>query len=140
MIKKDRLGPTFLKCGLGLFFAIQVVLGMPNLQAEVQPFLTVPNITYAEKMHIQWGAVFDVMDFVRRETPRNAVILMKDDGRPEFDQFFLFPRRVIYGDEEKLLLNPQINYVVIGDGYPQFPVDGIRIMLDDTHGLYELQR
>jgi hypothetical protein len=139
-LREHRLGRKLVKWGLVLFFATQVVLGIPNLQTAVQPYLTVPYISYAEKMHIQWGRIFDLMDFIRRETPENAVILMNDDGRPEFDQYFLFPRRVIYGDAKALLNNDQIEYVLVNDGYPPFPVDGIKIMLDDTHGMYELHR
>jgi hypothetical protein len=65
---------------------------------------------------------------------------MKDDGRPEFDQYFLFPRRVIYGDADALRCNPQVEYVLITDNYPQFPVSGTKKMMDGIHGLYELQK
>ena len=139
-IAKYRLGRALVGWAVVLFFAAQVWLAIPHLQTALEPFQTVPNISYTEKMHIQWGAIFDVLYFVRRETPENAVILMKEDGRPEFDQYFLFPRRVIYGDSDALRNNPQVDYVLIGDGYPQFPVVGARRMMDDTHGLYELQR
>ncbi len=136
---KSRLRRT-LKWGLILLFATQVGFGIPNLQTAVEPFLTVPAIGYAEKMHIQWGPIFDLLYFISRETPENAVILMKDDGRPEFDQYFLFPRRVVYGGADALLHDRQIGYVLIDDGYPQFPVIGTKLMLDDTHGLFKLQR
>ena len=137
---KHRRVRALVRWGVVLFFAAQVLLAVPQLQSIVEPFLTVPNITYAQKMHIQWGAIFDLLYFVRRVTPENAVILMKEDGRPEFDQYFLFPRRVIYGDATAVSSNPQVGYVLIGDGYPQIPVYGSRIMMDETHGLYELQR
>ena len=122
------------------FFAAQVVIAIPHLQDAIEPLRTLPTISYADKMRIQWGAVFDLLDFIRRETPENAIILMKEDGRPEFDQYFLFPRRVIYGDANALRRNPQVEYVLITDNYPQFPVNGTRKMLDGTHGLYELQK
>ncbi len=136
---KLHFGDTLIRWTIAAFFAAQVVLAIPHFQNALEPLLTVPNISYADKMHIQWGAVYDQLDFVRRETPADAVILMKDDGRPEFDQYFLFPRRVIYGDADALRANPQIGYVLITDGYPQFPARGEKKMLDDAHGLYVLR-
>jgi hypothetical protein len=137
---KHRLGRLIAKWSMVLFFAAQLILAVPHLLTAVEPFQTVPNITYVEKMRIQWGGIFDLLDFVRRETPENAVILMKEDGRPEFDQYFLFPRRVVYGTAEALRNDPPIDYVLVDDGYPQFPVSGSKIMMDDTHGLFKLQK
>ena len=137
---RQRLGPTITRWCLVLFFAAQVYLAIPFLQASIQPLQAAPDISFVEKMHIQWGAIFDLLDFVRRETPETAVILMKDDGRPEFDQYFLFPRRVVYGGADVLQENSQIDYVLVDDGYPQFPVIGSKMMLDETHGLYKVQR
>ncbi len=136
---KQRLSNALIRGMIAAFFAAQVILAIPHFQNALEPLLTVPNISYADKMRIQWGAVYDQLDFIRRDTPADAVILMKDDGRPEFDQYFLFPRHVIYGDAAALRANPQIGYVLITDGYPQVPVIGEKKMLDDAHGLYELQ-
>jgi hypothetical protein len=125
---------------IAVFFATQVIIAIPRFQDALFPLLTVPNISYTDKMYIQWGDVFVLLDFVRRETPENAVILMKEDGRPEFDQYFLFPRGVIYGDAATLANNPQVEYVIITDNYPQFPVSGTKKMMDETHGLFEVRR
>jgi len=125
---------------IAAFFAAQVVIAIPRSQDAIAPLLIAPNLTYTDKMYIQWGDLFVLLDFIRRQTPPDAIILMKDDQRPQFDQYFLFPRRVIYGDANALRDNPQVQYLLIARDYPQFPVSGTRIMLDDTHGLYRLQR
>ncbi len=137
---KCRFVSKLVDLSIAAFFAAQFLLAIPHLQNVSEPLRTVPNISDADKMRIQWGALFDRLDFVRRETPPNAVILMPEDGRPEFDQYFLFPRRVIYGDADALRDNPQVEYVLITDNYPPFPVRGEKMMLDDAHGLYRLQR
>ncbi|MCL4393966.1 MAG: hypothetical protein M1482_04020 [Chloroflexi bacterium] len=102
--------------------------------------LIAPSLTYTDKMYVQWRDVYVLLDFVSRETPPTAVILMPEDERPEFDQYFLFPRRVIYGNDAALRDNPQIDYVLIVGEYPQFAVEGSRIMLDGTHGLVRLDK
>jgi hypothetical protein len=122
------------------FFAAQVVLAIQPMQNAVALLLIAPNLSDTDKMYIRWGDVFAQLDFIRRETPPDAVILMKKDDRPEFDQYFLFPRRVIYGDAEALQSNPQVEYVLITDNYPQFPIDGVKILMDNAHGLYWLAR
>jgi hypothetical protein len=125
---------------VAVFFAAQVIIAIPRFQDALFPLLTVPNISYTDKMYIQWRDIFVLLDFVRRETPENAVILMKEDGRPQFDLYFLFPRHLIYGNADAIANNPQVEYVLITDNYPQFSVDGVKKMMDDTHGLFELLR
>ncbi len=137
---KRRFVSKLIDLSTAAFFAAQVIIAIPHLQNAIEPLQTVPNISDADKMRIQWGDLFDQLDFIRRETPANAVILMPEDGRPEVDQYFLFPRRVIYGDADALRDNPQVEYVLITDNYPSFPVRGEKMMLDDAHGLYRLQR
>ena len=95
-----------------------------------------PNISDDDKMRIQWGEVYNQLDFIRRETPDNAVIQMKDDGRPEFDQYFLYPRRVIYDDKP----HGEAEYLFVEENYPPFPVSGEKKMLDLTHSLIKIQR
>ena len=124
---------------IALFLAAQVAIAIPRFQDALFPLLTVPNITYTDKMYIQWREIFVLLDFVRRETPENATILMKEDGRSQFDEYFLFPRHLIYGNADALTNNPQVEYVLISDDYPQFPVNGVKKMIDDTHGLFEVK-
>ncbi len=121
-------------------FAAQILLAIPPLQSAVATLMIAPNLSYTDKMYIRWGAVFAQLDFVRRETPPDAVILMKKDDRPEFDRYFLFPRQIIYGDAQALQNNPQVQYVLITDDYPAFPVDGSKVLMDNSHGLYRLTR
>ena len=118
------------------FFAAQVIIAIPHFQNIIEPLQTVSDISDVDKMRIQWGEVYDQLDFIRRETPDNAVILMKDDGRPEFDQYFLYPRRVIYDDKPHV----EAEYIFIEINFPPFPVVGEKKMLDATHGLIKVQR
>ena len=139
-LARQRPRRSLIRLMITVFFAAQVIIAIPRFQDALFPLLTVPNISYTDKMYIQWRDVFVLLDFIRHETPENAVILMKQDDRPQFDQYFLFPRRVIYGDAATLANNPQIEYVIITNHYPQFPVNGDKKMMDDTHGLFELAR
>jgi hypothetical protein len=127
---------TTFRLTIAAFFAAQIIIAIPHFQNIITPLQTVPNISDADKMRIQWGEVYDQLDFIRRETPDNTVILMKDDGRPEFDQYFLYPRRVIYDDKP----HDQADYIFIEENYPPFPVVGEKKMLDARHGLIKLQR
>ena len=131
-----RITRTTLRLTIAAFFAAQFVIAIPHFQNILEPLRTVPNISDTDKMRIQWGYVFDQLDFIRRETPDNAVIQMKEDGRPEFDQYFLYPRRVIYDDKP----HAQAEYIFVQENYPPFPVIGDKKMLDATHGLIRVQR
>jgi hypothetical protein len=136
-----RVRPAaLLKWVIVALFAAQLVVAAPHLENTVATMLVAPNLTYPDKMYVQWRDVYVLLDFVRRETPPTAVILMNQDDRPEFDQYFLFPRRVIYGNAGALAGNPQITYVLITDHYPEFAVVGHKIMMDDVHGLYRLEK
>lgn len=137
---RQQLLSTLVGGLVAAFFGAQVLLAIQPMQSAAATLMIAPNLTYTDKMYIRWGDVFSQLDFIRRETPPDAVILMKKDDRPEFDQYFLFPRQVIYGDAEALQSNPQIGYVLITDNYPQFPVAGVKILKDDAHGLYWLAR
>ena len=139
-LARPRVVPALAAGLLAAFFTAQVLLAVPSFQSAVATLMAAPNLTYTDKMYIRWGDIFAQLDFVRRETPPDAVILMKKDDRPEFDQYFLFPRRVIYGDAASLQSNPQIQYVLIADDYPAFPVSGAKVLMDGTHGLYRLTR
>jgi hypothetical protein len=130
------LCPSWKNCLIAAFFAAQIIIAIPHFQNIITPLQTVPNISDADKMRIQWGEVYEQLDFIRRETPENATILMKDDGRPEFDQYFLYPRRVIYDTKPHV----QAEYIFVQENYPPFPVVGEKKMLDATHGLIRVQR
>lgn len=130
------LCPSWKNYLIAAFFAAQIIIAVPHFQKIIEPLQTVPTISDDTKMRIQWGEVYNQLDFIRRETPDGATILMKENGRPEFDQYFLYPRRVIYGDKP----NVQAEYIFVQENYPPFPVVGEKKMLDATHGLIRVQR
>ena len=85
-----------------------------------------------------WGVHFPLMQFVQHQTPDDAVLLL-DPYYGAVDIYFLYPRRVLHGNAGTLRRHPEIQYVVINDrGFPDFPVAGSKIMLNENLGLYKL--
>ncbi len=125
--------------GIILLFIIQGMNAIPIVQSTLAGPFHAPNRSYTQKMHDVWGPFFDFMQFVQTETPETAVLLFD----PKYyyasvNLFFLYPRKLIYGGEETLHSHPEIDYVVISDGFPNFFVAGERIMFDDKQGLYRI--
>ena len=123
--------------GIAALFAAQVAAGLPAMESAVSAPMQFPNRSTDEKMRIAWGSYYDLMQFVQDKTPASAAILF--DAKYYYKSvnlYFLSPRKLIYGDEETLRSHPEIDYVVISDGYPTFPLRGEKMMLDDKQGLY----
>jgi hypothetical protein len=126
---------------IAALFVIQIADGLPAIQATLSKSLGTSNRSFADKMRTEWGTFFDLMQLVQDQTPVNAVLLF--DSHYAFSSvnlYFLFPRTLIYGDEETLHTHPEIGYVVISENYPQFSVPGEKIMVDERHGLYKVQK
>ena len=122
--------------GIAALFAAQVGAGLGAIESAVSAPMQFPDRSTDDKMRIGWGSYYDLMRFVQSKTPPNAVILFD----PKYyyktvNLYFLSPRKLIYGDAETLRSHPEIEYVVISDGYPTFPLPGEKIMLDDKQGL-----
>ena len=97
-------------------------------------------MTYEEKMRTKWGAYYELMLFVQNETPENAVLLQDANWYYQtVDLYFLYPRQLIYGGEDVLRNNPQIDYVIISEDYPNFSVAGEKVMFDDRRGVYRIR-
>ncbi len=120
-------------------FLAQIVNALSPAQSVWAGVLQKLDQSYEQKMHDVWGAYFDFMQFVQTTTPDTSVLLF--DSKYYFatlNLYFLYPRKLIYGNEETLHSHPEINYVVISDGFPNFPVAGEKIMFDDKQGLYRI--
>jgi hypothetical protein len=125
--------------GIAALFAAQVAAGLPAIESAVSAPMQFPDRSADEKMRNEWGSFYDLMQFVQTRTPANAVLLFD----PEYyyksvNLYFLSPRKLLYGDEEALRSHPEIDYVVISEGYPSFPVPGEKMPLDDKQGLYRI--
>ncbi len=125
--------------GIVALFAAQVAAGLPATVSAVSAPMQFPNRSDDEKMRIAWESYYDLVQFVQAKTSGDAILLFE----PKFyyasvNLYFLYPRKLIYGDEATLRSHPEIDYVVISDGYPAFPVPGEKMMLDDKQGLYRI--
>lgn len=122
-----------------LLFLAQVMIAIPVIQHTWIGPLQYPNRTYEQKMRAVWGTYFDFMQFIQTATPNTSVLLLDPNHLYlSLNLYFLYPRRLIYGDEKTLHKHPEVDYVVIIEGFPNFPVNGEKIMFDDKHGLYRI--
>jgi hypothetical protein len=129
--------------GITLLFLVHVTMAVPVVQSTWEGPLLEPNRTYEQKMRLVWGwsPHFDFMQFVQANTPDHSVLLFDPNYRyATITLYFLYPRKIVYGNEETLRKRPEIDYVVISEGFPSFSVSGERIMFDDKHGLYRIYK
>ncbi|MBI5649197.1 MAG: hypothetical protein HZC40_01930 [Chloroflexi bacterium] len=115
-----------------------LVFSASAFQRALAPLWERPTWSYADKMQKTWGAYFPLMQFVQQQTPDDAVLLL-DPYYGAVDFYFLYPRRILHGGAEMLRQHPEIQYVVINDrDFPNFPVAGTKLMLNEHLGLYKL--
>ncbi len=99
--------------------------------------------SYDEKMRKRrlW---YDFVLFIRENTPEDASILFPADNYEEtggrgLNIYFLLPRNLYTGDQQKLQSLRPPAYVVILKEFPSFEVEGSRIMKDSEKGLIHYQ-
>lgn len=128
---------------IALLFLAQVIAAIPIVRSMWEGPLQNPNWTYEQKMRSVWGwsSHFDFMLFVQAKTPETATLLFDPHYRfITLNLYFLYPRKLIYGNEETLRKHPETDYVVISEGFPNFPINGEKMMFDDKHGLYRIYK
>lgn len=126
---------------IALLFLAQVIAAIPIVWSMWEGPLQNPDWTYEQKMRSVRGlsSYFDFILFVQATTPEKAVLLFDPNYHYiTLNLYFLYPRKLIYGGEKILHEHPEVDYVVINDGFPNFPVNGERIMFDDKQGLYRI--
>ncbi len=127
--------------GVALLFVLQVMLGLAQFQWNLTEPLLEPNRTTEEKFRSAWGTFFDVVQFVKTQTPPDAVILIDSEYiYHNLMLYFLYPRRLLFGGESVFRANSEIGFILITDGYPDYAVTGETKMLDDSHGLLRVSR
>ncbi len=126
--------------GVAIFVLVHLAVSVPILVGHLNPILENPGRSYDEKIQMKWGPDYTVVSFILKNTPENATILMEHAlyGAPE--QYFLFPRKLLYGGEETLRTHPEITYIVIDHDFPNFYVNGEKILMDDQRGLIKVRR
>ncbi len=118
------------------------------LWADITVMENFPRLTYGQKMQAKYGLYYDFMEFVKKNTPDDAVILIPPSmvpfmasGNSYLSNYFLYPRRLINGQLNKppQYLN-RYNYVLVvwkdfeekGEeslyGWPKFSVPAKEIL------------
>ena len=101
--------------------------------------------SYDEKMRRRRGWHYDLLCFIKDNTPEDANILFPPSskyleiGNLGFNDYFLLPRNLYHGNRQILQsLRPPV-YVVVYEEFPSFKVEGSRIMKDSEQGLIHYQ-
>jgi len=124
---------------IGGLFVAHLGLGLVTNLTFLSPIIENPARTYDEKMQVKWGAYYASVRFVKEGTPEDAAILVGPGWNDTMDLYFLFPRHLFYGGEQVLQAHPEIGYIVVNGNFPDFAITGQKIMLDDQHGLIQIQ-
>lgn len=155
---------VFLILIIGLFMNIQRIY--PDLRRKldvIDPTNTQAFIPQKDKLRVKigWG-LYDYAEFIKRELPEDARILVPPQGFPwpatgnvAYFRYFLYPRHLVNGAEREVkvdLKNEGIEYVLLAwgetdgteydytHGWPKFPLPAKAIIYkkDLTHvGNYE---
>ena len=104
------------------------------------------RFSYDEKMEHSWGSYYQQMVFIREHTESDATIMIPPQskqhsriGNMGLDDYFLLPRNLVAGHQLILEQRDDIDYVVVHLEFPDFEVEGTRIMLDEDFGLIVLE-
>ena len=100
-----------------------------------------PDLSYDEKMKRHWGEKFyEMIEYIQQSTPEKSVLLLGPGwyGTPE--RSMLYPRQLYFGGEQALRAHPEIQFVVLQDNFPNFAVNGEKLLLDQTRGLIKIRR
>ena len=134
-------GGVLYSLGLNLKYTGKWVAG------QLGSIASLGNVSRNEKWEQQFGSYwYSYFRFVREHTPPRARILIPPLDKERFPwnvvrhNFFLQPRRIYQGSRPWLLKREMIDYVVTCGPFPDFPVEGERIMLDEKRGLIQIRK
>ena len=132
-----RIAVAWILAGL---FVAQLALSVFQFQNLLAPVVESPGRSYDAKMQLKWDGYYEFVHFVKENTPDDATILIGPGWNGPMDLYFLYPRHLIYGGAQLLQAHPEIDYVVANGAFPELPMPGERLMLDDSHGLIRVLR
>lgn len=135
-----RLWRYFAAVTIAALFAGHLVNAVPQYILSAEPLLSGQLNSYDDKMTAKLGSYYKFTEFIQAQTLPSATLLF--DARYQnrtLDPYFLFPRRLLYGGEQVLNSHPEVEYVVISENYPDYAVDGEKLMFDSQHGLIKLK-
>ncbi len=115
---------------LGIYLLLAGISGYRNLRDHfvrnnLKFILQNPGLSYEEKMRIKFPRDYPYVMFVKKNTPDSAVIVMpprsvksvfkKTHGAQNkiWDEYFLYPRKLLYADETENPLMQEVTHVMI---------------------------
>lgn len=119
---------------VALFFLAQLFVSLDVMRQSIVPLAENPNRADSDKMRIQLGEYYELIEFVRERTPRDATLLIDSPSHTYVDLYFLYPRRIFY-DRDLVARMQSVDYVVLTGEAPQPNIEGTRVMLDARRGL-----
>jgi hypothetical protein len=126
--------------GVAVILVIHLGFAIQNLAYQVTPVVAHPNLSYDDKLLNQLGTSYEIVRFLQKETPQDAALLLPPGSNSSIDRYFLFPRKLYYGDITVLQEHPEIEYVVISDRSVDLEVVGDRKMLDAKRGVIRIRK
>ena len=115
---------------IGIYLLLAAVPGYKNMRdrfvlGNLKFILKNPALDYPEKMRIKFPRDYPFVMFVKQNTPDTAVIVMppksvksvfkKTHGAQNkiWDEYFLYPRKLLYADEQDNPLMQKITHIMI---------------------------
>jgi hypothetical protein len=106
------------------------IISLGSFYLTFEPMLLHPHATYSEKMSMKYPVYFDYITQVKTLTSDDSTIYIPSIQIPYEDDMWpianlpitsalLFPRKVIYLNDQKLPDLKNNSYVVIADGFPE---------------------
>lgn len=126
--------------GLVLLIAAHLALGLVNLIATLSPMLGDLSSYNEAQFRMNLRVSYSFVQFIQKETPENSTLLLGPSWYPAHALYFFYPRHLIYGGASILRDHPEIEYIVIDDGFPDFDVAGEKVMLDSERGIVQVRR
>lgn len=140
-----RIGAAVLTAAVASIFLLQRAGGsLPWLAAQLAFAESHASWDAAAKLRERWGRTYELAEFVRRETPDDAVVMLPPApdwgslGSPFVWQYFLLPRRVAPEQRPLLDQNPPFTHVVVlnqpasggapARAWPRFWVPAVRVI------------
>jgi hypothetical protein len=144
LIGSPNLNKTMLLLLIPVFFIDNLTKVLDSAISSNLYVMAHINYSYADKMSASWGIYYDYTQFIKANTPEGSSILVPPQGYPWFltgnigvDRYFLYPRKLVNGDERQPGTNlNNVDYILIDYGetnisqhgftniWPKFDVDG----------------
>jgi hypothetical protein len=130
-------GLTWLLLGL---ITAHLLFSAVSLLSITSPLLGNSVVTYEALVRSNLQVSYELIEFVQAKTPQDAILLISPRWNHAHALYFFYPRKLFFGGADVLQNHPEIQYVVSDGTFPDFPIEGEQIMLDQERGLYRIKR